>query len=111
MDYEAARRFLIEQSTETIPDSVLSRLQQGQPPIPGQVTTTLLALKVVFDSLRGAKTLDRELASALFLLSYDARQQFDAGLRRSLDCPPLLNEDLDRIAKAAKSIFSGTTAL
>lgn len=109
MDYEAARRLVIEQSTETIPDTLLSRLQQGQPPVPGQVTTLLLALKVVFDSLRGAKNLDRDLAFALFSLSYEARKRFDARLRRSKECPPLLNEDLERIATAVKNIFFGTT--
>lgn len=107
MDYEAARRLLIEQSTETTPDTVLARLQQSQPPVPGQVTSMLLALKVVSDSLRGAKSIDRELAFALFLLSYEARRLFDAGLRNSADCPPLLNEDLERITKAVKNIFSG----
>jgi hypothetical protein len=68
----------------------------------------LLALKVVFDALKDQTVLDRDLASALFLISSEARTLFSAKLAKSSDCPPLLNEDLGRIAIAVKSIFSGT---
>ena len=64
MDYETARRLLVDQSSETTPnsDAFLARLQQGQPPIPGQVTSILLALKVIFEALKGEK-----MPSKLFL--------------------------------------------
>lgn len=108
MDYETARRLLIDQTNLSVSDTFLGRLGHGKPPVPGQVTSILLALKVVFDALKDQTDIDRELASALFSISNEAKRLFDSGLGRSLDCPPLLNEDLGRIAIAVKSIFSGT---
>lgn len=110
MDYETARRLLIDQGNENNQnsDAFLLRLQQGQPPIPGQVTSLLLSLKVVFETLREARAIDRELTYALYVLSSEGRRLFEAKLRNSPDCPPLLNEDLSRIALAVKSIFSNT---
>ena len=109
MDYETARRLLIDQSDETnlASDTFLARLRQSKPPIPGQVTSILLALKAVSEALRGQTSIDRSLANALFLISSEGRRFFDSGLRRSIDCPPLLNEDLERIAQAVKIIFAG----
>ena len=67
MNYEIARKLLIDQtSSPDNPDTLLSRLQQGKPPVPGQVTSTLLALKVVFEALKTAPSLDRELVFALY---------------------------------------------
>lgn len=106
MDYETARLVLQEQTSLTIADTFLNRLRQGKSPVPGQVTSILLALKVVFDALKAETAIDRKLALSLFLVSNEARRLFDANLARSVDCPPLLNEDLDRIAKAVNSIFS-----
>ncbi len=107
MDYETARRLLIDQSREALnSDTFLARLQQGQPPIPGQVTSILLALKVIFEALKGEAVLDRDLSYALYLISSESRRFFEAGLKKQSDCPPLLNEDLDRISAAVKSIFS-----
>lgn len=108
MDYETACRLLIDQSDDTLSvDTFLARLRQGKPPVPGQVTSILLALKVVSEGLKGQTSINRDLASALFLISHEGRRLFDTELRRSLDCPPLLNEDLERIAIAVKTIFSG----
>ncbi len=109
MDYKTARSFLINQGTasDQHTDAFLVRLQQGKAPIPGQVTSILLALKIVFEALRTAPTLDRELVYALYLLSFESRQRFDAGLRAGVDWPPLLNEDLKRNSRAVKSIFAG----
>ena len=108
MDYETARRLLIDQSSEANPssDAFLGRLQQGQPPIPGQVTSILLSLKVIFEALKGEKVLDRDLSYALYLISNEGRRLFEARLKQQSDCPPLLSEDLDRISAAVKSIFS-----
>nr|WP_202925229.1 Dethiobiotin synthetase [Myxacorys almedinensis] len=103
---------MIDQSDETNSnaETFLARLGQGKPPVPGQVTSILLALRVVSEGLKGQTTLDRSLANALFLISSEGRRLFDAELRRSLECPPLLNEDLERIAIAVKAIFSGSSS-
>ncbi|MBE9181397.1 Dethiobiotin synthetase [Oculatella sp. LEGE 06141] len=110
MDYQTARQFLIDQAKTVEPgaDTFLIRLRQSQPPVPGQVTSMLLALKVVFEALRGAETLDRGLVYALHLLATDSRLLFDMGQRNGVIWPPLLNEDLGRIAIAVKRIFAGT---
>ncbi|MCC5615349.1 Dethiobiotin synthetase [Nostoc sp. CHAB 5836] len=110
MNYETARKLLIDQTitTEENPDALLTRMKQGKPPVPGQITSILLALKVVFEALKDAKSLDRELALALYQLSIKAQQLFGAGRKAGVDWPPLLKEDLLRISLASESIFSGT---
>ncbi|MEQ8975055.1 MAG: Dethiobiotin synthetase [Coleofasciculus sp. C1-SOL-03] len=109
MDYKTARNFVINQATasDQNQDAFLVRLKSKQPPIPGQITNILLALKMIFEGLRDASTLDRELAHSLYLLAYESRQQFEAGRRVSVNWPPLLDEDLKRIAREVESIFSG----
>lgn len=109
MDYKTARSFLINQATasDQNSDAFLMRLQEGRPPVPGQVTNILLALKMVFEALRSASTLDRELVYSLYLLSYESRQLFEAGRQAGVNWPPLLDEDLKRIARAVRNIFAG----
>ena len=107
MDYDSARRLLLDQSRSGVADTFLGRLQRSHPPMPGQVTSMLLALKVVFEALKEEEAIDRDLAYALHLVASEGRQLFEAGLKKRADCPPLLNEDLTRISIAVKSIFSG----
>jgi hypothetical protein len=109
MDFKTACAFIIKQTITdgSEPDASLARLQQFQPPIPGQVTSLLLALKVVNEGLKPATTLDRPLASALHQLAYESRRQFERGRHAGIDWPPLLDEDLDRIAQAVTQIFNG----
>ncbi|MDB9379199.1 Dethiobiotin synthetase, partial [Nodularia sphaerocarpa CS-585A2] len=68
MNYETARKLLITQTvtTEENPDALLMRMKLGKPPVPGQITSILLALKVVFEAVKDAPNLDRELAFALY---------------------------------------------
>ncbi len=109
MDYETACRFLIEQvkATESnTSETLLIRLKQGKPPVPGQITSILLALKVVFAALNDATTIDRELANTLHLLAVGGQKAFETGRRNGVDWPPLLREDLQRIAIACESVFA-----
>ena len=110
MDYKTARGFLIHQGTaaNSNSDAFLVRLAQGQAPVPGQVTNILLALKIVFEALRSSPNLDRELSYALYLLSYESRRYYEAGRQAGVNWPPLLDEDLKRIARAVVSIYAGT---
>lgn len=109
MNYETAYQFLLNQTiaSENNSDALLTRMQQGKPPIPGQITSILLALKVIFEALKHSKTLERELTYALYLLTVKTQQLFAAGLKVGVDWPPMLKEDLLRIANATESIFSG----
>lgn len=113
MDYKTARSFLITQgmASEQNFDALLVRLKMGKAPIPGQVTNILLALKIMFENLQGAANLDRELIYALYQLSYESRQRFEAGRQSGVNWPPLLDEDLKRITTAVKSIFAGVWQL
>ncbi|AKG23290.1 hypothetical protein [Calothrix sp. 336/3] len=109
MNYETARKFLIDQTitTDDSQDALLRRMQQGKPPVPGQITSLLLALKVVFEGLKDASTIDKDLAYALYQLTIKTQMLFAAGRKVGVDWPPLLREDLMRISLATESIFSG----
>jgi hypothetical protein len=113
MNYETARNFLLNQGTalltERNPDDFLKRLKNGKAPIPGQVTSLLLALKLMFEATRDEPTLDRQLVCALHTLAYESRQLFEYGRLTGIEWPPLLNEDLTRIASAVQSIFAGVS--
>ncbi|MDX2243640.1 MAG: Dethiobiotin synthetase [Leptolyngbyaceae cyanobacterium bins.302] len=110
MDYQTAHNLLITQGMDATQhsDSLLSRLKQGSPPVPGQVTQILLALKVVLDALKDATAIDRDLAYSLLLLSIQSHEYFDNGDRAGVEWAPMLKEDLDRISGAVESIFRGS---
>jgi hypothetical protein len=110
MNYETARKLLLNQTvtTDDNSDALLMRMKLGKPPVPGQITSILLALKVVFEAMKDAPHLDRELAFALYQLGVKPQQIFVAGRKAGVDWPPLLKEDLLRISLATESIFSGS---
>jgi len=111
MDIHTARLFLIDQGTalqtRQNPDALLCLLDRGLAPIPGQMTSVLLALKVVYKAFEGQTNLDRELTYALHRLTIDSQRAFLKGMRRGVVWPPLLAEDLERVAIAVDGIFSG----
>ncbi|NEQ54845.1 MAG: Dethiobiotin synthetase [Leptolyngbya sp. SIO3F4] len=107
MDVKTARQVVIDQADVTTVDSFLSRLQQHQPPVPGQVTSLLLALKAIMENLKTAEHIDRPLAAALHQLAYDSRQFYAQGQQAKVEWPPLLNADIERIAIAISQIFKG----
>lgn len=108
MDFQTARHSILTQTIDITPDQqpFIHCLRQGQPPVPGQVTSLLLALTVVATNLRQEPTLERSLVHALFVLAYESRQLYLQGQRSGIEWPPLLDEDLDRIAKAVTDIFA-----
>ena len=108
MDFKTASELIANQTLPGLEtdDTFLGRLRAGKPPVPGQVTSLLLALRVVHDSLRTAESLDRKLALALFLVAYESRNLFEAGPAARVPWPPLLDEDLERIAIATYQIFA-----
>jgi len=112
MDYETAYNLLISQGNALFKpgseDDLLRRLQTGKPPIPGQVTSILLALKIIFEALQGDETVERQLALAVYSIAIESQRLFVAGERSGVDWPPLLKEDLYRISLGVQSLFSGT---
>ncbi|NJN73672.1 MAG: Dethiobiotin synthetase [Limnothrix sp. RL_2_0] len=106
MEYKTAYQFLSSQSSLSDRRSFLALLKDGHPPIPGQVTNILLTLKSIFQHLQGLDSIDRHLAQILYRLAYDSRKYFDSAKQQGTTWPPLLNEDLDRIAQAVQNIFA-----
>jgi hypothetical protein len=108
MDYATAYRLLLQEgdfANQSV-DTLLLRLQQQKPPIPGQVTTLLLALKVLYEGLKGTSSLDRKLVISLYCLAYDAQTWFQRGQAQGVTWPPLLEQDLERIRIGVRSIFA-----
>lgn len=108
MDFDTARRFLLAQTIAPVPGQTpfIDCLRKGTAPVPGQVTSLLLALKVVSQTLKDEPSIEKSLGFALFILSYESRQLYVAGLRQNVEWPPLLDADLTRIADAVRSILS-----
>lgn len=109
MDYATAREFILTQGRNPThdPDTILERLQRGSPPVPGQITSLLLALKVTHDSLRDRMQLERDIVYALHQLAMVSRQTYQQGLQRGVNWPPLLNDDITRIQIAVHDILAG----
>lgn len=112
MNYKTARNFLLAQGTaldtQQNPNDFLMMLKQGKPPVPGQMTSILVALKVVFEVVQQEPNLDRELTVALYVLSYESYRLYVEGRDGGVEWPPLLDKDLERMAKSVRSIFAGT---
>lgn len=110
MNYQEAYDLLIERGTAlqnlSHDDNFLLRLTQGKPPLPGEVTAILLALKIVFEELQNQTILDRNMVLALHLLAFESQRLFEAGRSAGVRWPPLLKEDLQRIAASVASIFA-----
>ncbi|MEM9265086.1 MAG: Dethiobiotin synthetase [Cyanobacteria bacterium P01_F01_bin.13] len=107
MDVKTAQHVVMTQADLAQTDSFLARLQQHHPPIPGQVTSLLLALKVITEDLKAAIQLDRALAYALHQLAYESRRAYERGKQARVEWPPLLDDDIERIAIAIAQIFKG----
>lgn len=107
MDLKTAQHVVLTQADLSMSDSFLTRLQQHKPPIPGQVTSLLLALTTLTENLKTADHLERTLVYALHQLSYEGRQLYEQGKRRKVEWPPLLDADIERIAIATAKIFKG----
>lgn len=107
MDVKTAQQLVIAQVNIAEGDTFLARLQQQSPPVPGQVTSLLLALKVIYEHLKTAPQIDRELAYALHQLAFVGRQSYERGKQANIEWPPLLNADLERIAIAVAQILKG----
>lgn len=113
MDYKTACEFAIAQGLPTgeNPDAFLLRLQAGDPPVPGQVTSLLLALSIIAEQSQEQQLLERRLVCALHRLAMESRQAFVQHKQSGLIWPPLLDQDLTRIAIAVGKIFAPQQAI
>lgn len=108
MDFETARRFLLGQTIAPVPGQTpfIECLRTGMAPVPGQVTSILLALKTLTQGLQGEPAIERSLGYAFFILTYESRQLYRQGQQSGIEWPPLLDEDLTRIAEAVRNIWA-----
>ncbi len=107
MNYAAARELVSSQHIVDRSDTLLGHLRQGKPPIPGQVTSLLLALKTLYDQHQGQHQLDRELVTLLHQLAWESHLCLEKGAESGVVWPPLLADDLGRVAAAVQGIFAG----
>lgn len=110
MDFDTAQQFLLQQTLSPSDDqraTFITCLRQGKPPIPGQVTSLLLALKIIYEALKDEPVLDRTLLKALLVLIDDCGHLYRQGLTEGMLWPPLLADDLARLRQAARSIVMG----
>lgn len=108
MDFDTAYRFLLSQTLAPVPGQTpfIDCLRQGVAPVPGQVTSLLLALKALAQGLKDEPHIDKNLGLALFILAYESRRLYVEGQKSRVDWPPLLDEDLTRIAAAVRQIWA-----
>lgn len=111
MDSKTAYNFIIDQGTALVtqrnPDAFLMLLERGKPPLPGQMTSILLALKTLYESEKKLDRLDRKLIRALHLLSLESYKLLEVGRKNGIFWSPLLVADVNRLEKAVDSIFAG----
>ncbi len=113
MDYKTACEFAIAQALPTTenPDAFLRRLRAGKPPVPGQMTSLLLALRIISESDPEQPWLERRLVYALHLLVTESQQEFARQKELGVIWPPLLFHDLSQMAIAVRKIFAGNLSL
>ena len=113
MDFDTARRFVLAQTLSPVPgqSTFIDCLRRGTAPVPGQVTSLLLALKTLSQGLKNEPMIERSLGHAFFILSYESRLLYLRGKAQQVDWPPLLDEDLSRMATAVEQIWANTATL
>jgi hypothetical protein len=112
MDFDTARRFVLAQTLSPVPGQIsfIDCLRQGEAPVPGQVTSLLLALKTLSQALKNEPMIERSLGHAFFILTYESRRLYLHGNTHNVDWPPLLDADLNRIAGAVEQIWADKAA-
>ncbi|MBE9039217.1 Dethiobiotin synthetase [Oscillatoriales cyanobacterium LEGE 11467] len=111
MDSKTAYNFLIDQGTALVtqrnPDSFLMLLDRGKSPLPGQMTSILLALRTLYESVKNTDQLDRRIVRALHLLTFESHKLLETGRKNGVLWSPLLVADVNRLERAVDSIFAG----
>jgi hypothetical protein len=107
MEYTIARELLSSQQIIDRNDTLLGHLREGKPPVPGQATSLLLALKTLHQHHQHESQLDRELVMLLHQLAWESRLCYERGLQMGVTWSPLLADDLARVAAAVQGIFAG----
>lgn len=79
MDTTEARQLILEEGIGS--DGIVVLFRMGEDPGPDRMARVVEAIRVVFDDLSGAETLDRQLAYALFGLGTYTESQVSSWIR------------------------------
>jgi hypothetical protein len=72
---------------------------------PTRVARLVSAIRIVADSLRGAKTLDRELAASLHVLGFLVSREAESWASRSQKPPEAVFDSLINLESAVEDVF------
>jgi hypothetical protein len=104
MTYDEAVAFIWKEGVEAEGISLSARM--GEDPGPERMKAVIAAIKVVYENLKGQKTIDRQLALALHCLSYYTDLQLTGwtskGIRFRDD---LIDSEMPRLTCAVESVF------
>ena len=72
---------------------------------PARVAYLVSAIRTVADSLRGAGSLDRELAASLHVLGFEVSRQAESWASRSKELPKAVFDSLINLESAVEDFF------
>ena len=72
---------------------------------PTRVAHLVSAIRTVADGLRGAESLDRELAASLHVLGFEVLRQAESWASRSREIPKVVLDSLVDLESAVEDIF------
>ena len=72
---------------------------------PPRVAHLVSAIRIVADSLRGAGSLDRELAASLHVLGFEVSRQAESWASRRRELPKTVFDSLINLEAAVEDIF------
>lgn len=104
MDLQDAEKLVIEEGTDE--SGLVVAVRMGDIPDSARMGRLLDALEAVFHGHRGKSTLERELANALFGLSFHIQGEIDGRLSRSVDTrEAFIHDEMVRMFLLIESIF------
>jgi hypothetical protein len=79
--------------------------RMGEDIDPARVARLSSAIRIVADSLRGAQTIDRQLAASLHILGFEVLRQAESWASRSRELPKDVLDSLLDLESAVEDIF------
>ena len=79
--------------------------RMGEDLDPTRVARLISAIRIVADSLRGAQSLNRELAASLHILGFEVLRQAESWASRSRELPKAVLDSLLQLESAVEDLF------
>jgi len=104
MDYESARQLVLTEGSG--PEGIVVSVRMGSIPATERMQPLLAALECVFHQLQGSTEIDRDLANALFGLSFHVQGDIDGRISRNIETRDgFLDNEMVRMFLLVESIF------